>query len=729
MTISRQVGTLQECYPVFIQDATVSTGLGLPNLTISTFSSYYYRSDMTSTSSVTLVSTGTLGTWSSGQFLQINSTFMRGWYQFCLPNGIFAAGSTCAIHLYGHPSMAPAPILIDITRFNNQGWVSSQPHNITRAYSDVLLTSAAGVLTVDVSTILRSIPVTSFAGVLTANVSTIHGSRAVTSAAGVLAVDVSSIQRGSAATSAAGILSVNVSTIQTTNALTSAAGILTVNVSTLYGSNILTSFAGVQTVNVSTIHGSRAVTTAAGILLAGPVGVSSVTDKEGYSVTSMNVGVNVTSVRGTTAVTTVAGYFPTHFDLELTRNVNSTVAFSSVSWSTQSVSVGSVDVTSFYGSAVVTTEAGVVATALDFGRTANVNSTVAFSSVSWSTQSVSVGSVDVTSFYGSGLVTTAAGRLAVGPVGVSSVTDKAGYGVSSFQASIDVSSIYGTAFITSAAGVPSVNVSTLLGSKVLTSFAGVQTVNVSTLHGSRWVTTAAGVIAVDPVGVSSVTDKAGYSVTSMNVGVNVTSVRGTTAVTTVAGYFPSHFDLELTRNVNSTVAFSSVSWSTQSVTVGSVDVTSFYGSGLVTTAAGRLAVGRVGVSSMDIGVSVTTMGTGVGVTTMGIGVGVTTLSVPVDVTSFYGSGSITSAAGVLASHVTSMRIAVDRQIADGLLGRNIAGGSDGGRTLTEAVYVLRNRTEISAGVLTVYGTDDATSSWEANVTTTAGNPISQIDPS
>ena len=615
MSISRQVGTLQELYPVFIQDATVSTGLGLPNLTISTFSSYYYRSDMTSTSSVTLVSTGTLGTWSSGQFLQINSTFMRGWYQFCLPNGIFAAGSSCALHLYGHPSMAPNPILFEITRFNNQGWVSSQPHNVTRAYSDVLVTSAAGVLTVDVSTILRSIPVTSFAGVLTAN--------------------------------------------------------------------------------VSTIHGSRAVTTAAGILLAGPVGVSSVTDKEGYSVTSMNVGVNVTSVRGTTAVTTVAGYFPTHFDLELTRNVNSTVAFSSVSWSTQSVSVGS---------------------------------------------------VDVTSFYGSGLVTTAAGRLAVGPVGVSSVTDKAGYGVSSFQASIDVSSIYGTAFITSAAGVPSVNVSTLLGSKVLTSFAGVQTVNVSTLHGSRWVTTAAGLIAVDPVGVSSVTDKVGYSVSSMNVGVNVTSVRGTTAVTTVAGYFPSYFDLELTRNVNSTVAFSSVSWSTQSVSVGSVDVTSVFGTRLVTSAAGFIAVERVGVSSfntpvgvsafalrvgvssMNIGVSVTTMGTGVGVTTMGIGVGVTTLSVPVDVTSFYGSALITSAAGVLASHVTSMRIAVDAQIVDRILGRNIASGSDGTRTVTEALRLLRNRSDIAASTLTVYEEDDATPSWSANVTTTAGNPISQVDP-
>ena len=120
MKISRQVGTIEELVPIFVQDAPVSTGAGFPNLTISSFSSYYYRSDMTSTSSVTLVSTGTLGTWSSGQFLQINSTFMRGWYQFALPNGVWANGSTCAVHMYGHPSMAPVVMELDILRFNNQ---------------------------------------------------------------------------------------------------------------------------------------------------------------------------------------------------------------------------------------------------------------------------------------------------------------------------------------------------------------------------------------------------------------------------------------------------------------------------------------------------------------------------------------------------------------------------------------------------------------------------------
>src|SRR3990172_10337788 len=109
MSISRQVGTLKECYPVFIQDATVSTGLGLPNLLISSFSTYYYRSDMTSTSSVTLVSTGTLATWSSGQFLQINSTFMRGWYQFCLPNGFLLRGPVGPFTCMGTPRLLPIP--------------------------------------------------------------------------------------------------------------------------------------------------------------------------------------------------------------------------------------------------------------------------------------------------------------------------------------------------------------------------------------------------------------------------------------------------------------------------------------------------------------------------------------------------------------------------------------------------------------------------------------------
>ena len=68
------------------------------------------------------------------------------------------------------------------------------------------------------------------------------------------------------------------------------------------------------------------------------------------------------------------------------------------------------------------------------------------------------------------------------------------------------------------------------------------------------------------------------------------------------------------------------------------------------------------------------------------------------------------------------------QNADALLGRNVAGGSSTGRLVKEALYTLRNKTAIAAGTLTVYGTDDATAAFTAAVTTTAGDPISAIDP-
>lgn len=66
--------------------------------------------------------------------------------------------------------------------------------------------------------------------------------------------------------------------------------------------------------------------------------------------------------------------------------------------------------------------------------------------------------------------------------------------------------------------------------------------------------------------------------------------------------------------------------------------------------------------------------------------------------------------------------------ADKLLGRNLATGSDGGRTVQDALRSLRNKSEIVTGTLTVYQEDDSTSAWTAAVTTAAGDPLSSIDP-
>ena len=66
--------------------------------------------------------------------------------------------------------------------------------------------------------------------------------------------------------------------------------------------------------------------------------------------------------------------------------------------------------------------------------------------------------------------------------------------------------------------------------------------------------------------------------------------------------------------------------------------------------------------------------------------------------------------------------------ADKMLGRSLAGGADGGRTVKDALRSLRNKTSISAGTLTVCEEDDSTPAWTASVTTTPGDPLSAIDP-
>lgn len=67
-------------------------------------------------------------------------------------------------------------------------------------------------------------------------------------------------------------------------------------------------------------------------------------------------------------------------------------------------------------------------------------------------------------------------------------------------------------------------------------------------------------------------------------------------------------------------------------------------------------------------------------------------------------------------------------IADAWINRNIAGGSNAGRTNGEAMATLRNKCVIAGGVLTVYSTDDTTPLFTAAIVTTAGDPISSIDP-
>ena len=109
-------GSTSKLVELFIQDNSVTTGEGLTGLTFSSagLSAYYYRDTGGSAVSISLVA-GSLGTWSSGGFVEIDSTNMPGMYQFGLPNTAIATGATGVIlELRGATNMAPSVFEIQL---------------------------------------------------------------------------------------------------------------------------------------------------------------------------------------------------------------------------------------------------------------------------------------------------------------------------------------------------------------------------------------------------------------------------------------------------------------------------------------------------------------------------------------------------------------------------------------------------------------------------------------
>jgi len=99
-----------------------------------------------------------------------------------------------------------------------------------------------------------------------------------------------------------------------------------------------------------------------------------------------------------------------------------------------------------------------------------------------------------------------------------------------------------------------------------------------------------------------------------------------------------------------------------------------------------------------------------------------------------GSRATILAGGILASSfaasaIDAAALSVDagQEIADRVLLRGIAGGTDSARSVGQALYVLRNRVDASSSIGTVFQTDDTTSAWTFS-NTTGAFPISSVDP-
>lgn len=337
MLISRQVGTVSSLITVFLPDRTVSTGAGLANVVASTVRMTWLRSDQAAVSSWTLT-TGTLGTWTASTMTQVGSTSTLGAYQFSLPNGLFASGDNAYVHIMSSTAaFAEVPIVIELTKTDNQTYLSSQTVGFVRNNVSV------STVTIPLGVSSISTPVTASSVTAAVNVSSIYGSAAVTSAAGVWGpLSVSSITTPVTA-STAGVTSISIPVGVSTGSVRVTSASIPFGVSSI-STPVTASSARVTSMSVEALGNffdtgvllfSTAVVSSVAFEIATnatvggnvgvsavtiPIGVSSIATPVAVSAVTIPVGVSTGSIEISSAT---AAVYEAAADALLKRNVSS----------------------------------------------------------------------------------------------------------------------------------------------------------------------------------------------------------------------------------------------------------------------------------------------------------------------------------------------------------------------------------------------------------------------
>ena len=276
----------------------------------------------------------------------------------------------------------------------------------------------------------------------------------------------------------------------------------------------------------------------------------------------------------------------------------------------------------------------------------------------------------------------------------------------------------------------------LVGGKMDSVVPDTQKVDLNTIKTQTVATTGAGTITVPAAATLASTTNitAGTITTTSNLTTNNDKTGYSLTATTGLGNQTANITGNLSGSVGSvTGAVGSVTGAVGSVTGAVGSVTANVNAVLANTAHGGAAAtaqfgGVGGITSTLTGNVTGSVGSVTG--NVGGNVAGSTNSVTTAVTLPTIPTNWITADGIAADAIGSSELAATaaNEIADAILDRNVAGGSSAGRLVKEALYVLRNKTAIAGGTLTVYGTDDTTSAFTAAVTTAAGNPVSAIDP-
>lgn len=121
--LSIVAGTTSKQTLLFIQDSSSTTGAGRSGLAFNTTglsATYCFAGSLPVTITFATL-TATTAAFSSGGFIEENVSIMAGWYRFDIPNAALAGtNGQVGIHFFGAASMAPLPVEIELTGWNNQ---------------------------------------------------------------------------------------------------------------------------------------------------------------------------------------------------------------------------------------------------------------------------------------------------------------------------------------------------------------------------------------------------------------------------------------------------------------------------------------------------------------------------------------------------------------------------------------------------------------------------------
>jgi hypothetical protein len=240
------VGATSKRMVVFVQNGTSTVGGGLTGLTHSSAGlTWYYYSETSGTDTAITLAGQTVGTWTSGGFVEIDSTHMPGFYEIGVPNACLASSSWCTMQLQGAASMVPVNIEIEIISFNLQ--TATQPVNVIQwSGGAVPSPNITGKPLVDVADWLGTAVTAATGGIPDVNVKNYNNQTAATDSNNLPKVDVQDFG-GTAGTFTSGVPNANASGLT---------GTVTANVVSWLGTAV-TSAAGVPNVNIIQFGGTN----------------------------------------------------------------------------------------------------------------------------------------------------------------------------------------------------------------------------------------------------------------------------------------------------------------------------------------------------------------------------------------------------------------------------------------------------------------------------------------